>query len=88
MNLSAKAEDFTLYVDADMPNFSRFEPGTRLARDSVAVDFVVGEMRLHVVFLMPTWRWGRGRRFWWPRFTLQVKPQNKLNSYLITTTWR
>ncbi|MGO2880295.1 MAG: succinylglutamate desuccinylase [Halomonas sp.] len=48
--LKRQAEDFTLYVDADMPNFSRFEPGTRLARDSVAGDFVVGETPLHVVF--------------------------------------
>ena len=48
--LMRQAEDFTLCFDAHTPNFSRFEPGTRLACDSVAGDFIVGDTPLHVVF--------------------------------------
>ncbi|PRY63537.1 succinylglutamate desuccinylase [Vreelandella songnenensis] len=48
--LMRQAEDFSLCFAADTPNFSRFEPGTRLACDSVAGDFIVGDTPLHVVF--------------------------------------
>ncbi|MBZ5488053.1 succinylglutamate desuccinylase [Halomonas aquamarina] len=48
--LMRQAEDFSLCFAADTPNFSRFEPGTRLAHDSVAGDFIVGDTPLHVVF--------------------------------------
>ncbi|RUR50801.1 succinylglutamate desuccinylase [Vreelandella populi] len=48
--LMRQADDFTLCFDTHTPNFSRFEPGTRLACDSVAGDFIVGDTPLHVVF--------------------------------------
>lgn len=48
--LMRHAKDFTLCFDDDVPNFSRFEPGTCLAKDSVAGDFVVEGSPLHVVF--------------------------------------
>ncbi len=48
--LMRQAEDFSLCFPPDTLNFSRFEPGMRLARDSVAGDFVVGDTPLHVVF--------------------------------------
>lgn len=48
--LMREAEDFTLCFDTHTPNFTRFEPGTRLACDSVAGDFIVGDTPLHVVF--------------------------------------
>ena len=48
--LMRQAEDFTLYFASDTPNFSCFEPGTRLAWDSVAGDFIVGDTPLCVVF--------------------------------------
>jgi len=48
--LMRQAEDFTLCFDDDVPNFSRFEPGTCLAKDGVAGDFIVEKTPLHVVF--------------------------------------
>lgn len=48
--LMRQAEDFTLCLDDDVPNFSRFEPGTCLAKDGVAGDFIVEKTPLHVVF--------------------------------------
>ena len=48
--LIRQAEAFTLCFADDLPNFSRFEPGTCLANDSVAGDFIVEETPLHVVF--------------------------------------
>ncbi|WP_404378027.1 succinylglutamate desuccinylase [Vreelandella aquamarina] len=48
--LMRQADDFTLCFADDMPNFSRFEPGTCLAKDSIAGDFIVEETPLHVVF--------------------------------------
>lgn len=48
--LMRQTETFTLCFDEDVPNFSRFEPGTRLAQDSSAGDFIVEETPLHVVF--------------------------------------
>lgn len=48
--LMRHAEAFTFCFADDVPNFSRFEPGTCLAKDSVAGDFVVEETPLHVVF--------------------------------------
>ncbi|PAU71329.1 succinylglutamate desuccinylase [Vreelandella alkaliphila] len=48
--LMRQAENFRLCFDEDVPNFSRFEPGTCLAKDSVAGDFIVGDTPLHVVF--------------------------------------
>ncbi|MFC7369459.1 MULTISPECIES: succinylglutamate desuccinylase [Vreelandella] len=48
--LMRQAEAFSLCFDEDVPNFSRFEPGTCLAKDSVAGDFIVGDTPLHVVF--------------------------------------
>lgn len=48
--LMREAEDFTLCFPDDTPNFTSFDPGTRLARDAVAGDFIVGERPLAVVF--------------------------------------
>ncbi len=48
--LIRRAEAFSLCFDDDVPNFSRFEPGTCLAKDSVAGNFIVGDTPLHVVF--------------------------------------
>lgn len=44
------AETFALCFDDDVPNFTRFEPGTCLVKDSVGGDFIVGDTPLHVVF--------------------------------------
>ena len=48
--LMRQADAFSLCFADDVPNFSRFEPGTCLAKDEVAGDFVVAETPLHVVF--------------------------------------
>ncbi|ATH79413.1 succinylglutamate desuccinylase [Halomonas sp. C22] len=48
--LMRHSEDFTLCFDEDVPNFSRFDTGTCLAKDATAGDFVVEETPLHVVF--------------------------------------
>ncbi|UYV18195.1 succinylglutamate desuccinylase [Halomonas qaidamensis] len=48
--LIRKSATFSLCFDEDVPNFSRFEPGTCLAKDSVAGDFIVGDTPLYVVF--------------------------------------
>lgn len=42
--------DFRLCFAEDTPNFSEFTPGTRLATDAKAGDFVVGDTPLRVVF--------------------------------------
>ncbi|MCB8887586.1 succinylglutamate desuccinylase [Vreelandella malpeensis] len=48
--LLRSCEDFTLCFAEDVANFTPFAPGTRLARDAQAGDFVVGETPLRVVF--------------------------------------
>lgn len=48
--LIRKADDFALCFADDIPNFSEFAVGTRLARDAVAGDFVVEKRPLGVVF--------------------------------------
>ncbi|WP_249975788.1 succinylglutamate desuccinylase [Vreelandella olivaria] len=48
--LMRHAKDFTLCFDDNVPNFSRFEPGTCLAKDSVSGNFIVEGSPLHVVF--------------------------------------
>ncbi|EPC01437.1 hypothetical protein L861_05200 [Litchfieldella anticariensis FP35 = DSM 16096] len=48
--LMREAEDFTLCFADDTPNFTEFSPGTCLARDAVAGNFVVGDRPLSVVF--------------------------------------
>ncbi|GGX88217.1 succinylglutamate desuccinylase [Litchfieldella qijiaojingensis] len=48
--LMREAEDFTLCFADDTPNFTEFAPGTRLASDAVAGNFVVGDRPLAVVF--------------------------------------
>ncbi|MFG6666955.1 succinylglutamate desuccinylase [Halomonas sp. HNIBRBA4712] len=48
--LKRQNEAFTLCFDEDVSNFTRFEPGTVLARDGEAGDFTVGSTPLHVVF--------------------------------------
>ncbi|MCC5901652.1 MAG: succinylglutamate desuccinylase [Halomonas sp.] len=48
--LMRQAEVFTLCFDDDVPNFSRFEPGTCLAKDGISGDFIDEESALHVVF--------------------------------------
>ncbi|MFC3286065.1 succinylglutamate desuccinylase [Litchfieldella rifensis] len=48
--LMRNAEDFSLCFADDTPNFTEFAPGTCLARDAEAGDFVVGEHPLAVVF--------------------------------------
>lgn len=48
--LMRHSEAFTLCFDEEVANFSRFEPGTCLAQDAVAGDFVVQGAPLHVVF--------------------------------------
>ncbi|AVI64044.1 succinylglutamate desuccinylase [Halomonas sp. GFAJ-1] len=48
--LMRQSETFSLCFDDDVPNFSRFEPGTCLAQDSIAGDFIVEETPLRVVF--------------------------------------
>lgn len=44
------SEAFSLCFDDQVPNFSRFEPGSRIAKDAVAGDFIVGDTPLYVVF--------------------------------------
>lgn len=48
--LMRQAEVFALCFDDDVPNFSRFEPGTCLAKDGISGDFIDEESALHVVF--------------------------------------
>ncbi|SDL26339.1 succinylglutamate desuccinylase [Franzmannia pantelleriensis] len=48
--LMRHADDFCLCFADDVANFTEFTPGTRLARDAVAGDCVVGEHPLAVVF--------------------------------------
>jgi succinylglutamate desuccinylase len=48
--LMRHSEDFRLCFAEDTPNFSEFAPGTRLAEDAKAGDFVVGDTPLRVVF--------------------------------------
>lgn len=48
--LMRHAVDFTLCFDEEVPNFSQFEPGTCLAKDGIAGNFIVEDAPLHVVF--------------------------------------
>lgn len=48
--LMRHAQAFTLCFSGDTANFTEFAPGTRLACDAVAGDYVVGEQPLAVVF--------------------------------------
>ena len=48
--LIRQSEDFQLCFAEDTANFSRFEPGTLLAKDGGAGDFRVADTPLHVVF--------------------------------------
>lgn len=48
--LMRHCEDFRLCFADDTPNFSEFTPGTCLAEDAEAGDFVVGDTPLRVVF--------------------------------------
>lgn len=48
--LIRQSQDFSLYFADDVPNFSEFGVGTRLARDGVAGDVIVERAPLAVVF--------------------------------------
>ncbi len=48
--LMRQSDDFRLCFAEDAANFSRFEPGTLLAKDSEAGEFRVGDTPLYVVF--------------------------------------
>ena len=48
--LMRESESFLLCFADDTPNFTEFAPGTRLAEDAEAGNFVVGEQPLSVVF--------------------------------------
>ncbi|SHE42689.1 succinylglutamate desuccinylase [Modicisalibacter ilicicola DSM 19980] len=48
--LMRESEDFALCVPDETPNFTRFEVGTRLARDGKAGDCIVSDAPLAVVF--------------------------------------
>lgn len=48
--LMRHTDDFTLCFGDDTANFTEFAPGTRLAQDGNAGDFIVGEHPLAVVF--------------------------------------
>lgn len=48
--LMRASEEFRLCFDDDIPNFSEFAPGERLAHDPLTGDFIVGDQPLAVVF--------------------------------------
>lgn len=48
--LMRQSDDFQLCFAEETANFSRFEPGTLLAKDGEAGEFRVGDTPLHVVF--------------------------------------
>ncbi|MBB3190501.1 succinylglutamate desuccinylase [Halomonas cerina] len=48
--LMRRSEAFRLCFPDNTPNFTEFAPGTRLTRDAVGGDFIVGDIPLRVVF--------------------------------------